>query len=221
MSFIVIEGLDGSGKATQIEKLRIKLLESGKNVHKISFPDYDSQSSSLVKMYLGGEFGAEPGDVNPYASCLFYAVDRFASFKKHWGKYHEDGDIIIADRYTTSNIVFQMSKIPKEKWAEFIDWVEDLEYNKMGMPKPLQVIYLDMPPEVSQKLMLKRYDGNEEKKDIHEKNVDFLKKCRESAFFAADKLGWTLISCAKDDNPKSIEEISMEIYEKIERSLNL
>ncbi len=217
MSFVVIEGLDASGKGTQIERLRLRLVKSGKTTHKISFPDYDSPSSSLVKMYLGGEFGENPGDVNPYSGCVFYAVDRFASYKKHWGKYLDNGDMVIADRYTTSNIVFQMSKLPKEEWANFIDWVEDLEYNKMGLPKPLHVIYLDMPPLVSQELLKVRYKGDETKKDIHEKNVEFLIKCRECAFFAAEKLGWTIISCAKGDMPRDMDDIEEEIFNTLKR----
>ncbi len=217
MSFVVIEGLDASGKGTQIERLRLRLVNSGKTTHKISFPDYESPSSSLVKMYLGGEFGESPSDVNPYAGCVFYAVDRFASYKKHWGKHLDNGDIVIADRYTTSNIVFQMSKLPKSQWDAFIEWVEDLEYNKMGLPKPLQVIYLDMPPLVSQQLLKVRYKGDENKKDIHEKNVDFLIKCRESAFFAAEKLGWNVISCAKDNVPRSMDDIEEEIFNTLKK----
>ena len=130
---IVIEGLDGSGKGTQAELLAKNLEAQGKAVRKISFPDYVSDSSALVKMYLSGQFGSRPEDVNAYAASTFYAVDRFASFKRDWGGFYEDGGIVVADRYTTSNAVHQCSKLPQEQWDAFLAWLFDFEYHLLGM----------------------------------------------------------------------------------------
>ena len=179
--FIVIEGLDGSGKATQSKILAEKLMAQGKNIKKLEFPDYSNPSSALVKMYLGGEFGDKPSDVNPYAASAFYAVDRVASYLKFWKEDYQGDTVILSDRYATSNIIYQMSKLEKSQWDEFIEWQEDFEYNKLSIPKPDLVIYLDVEPEVSQKLMLKRYGGDNDKKDLHEKNLAFLLECRKSA----------------------------------------
>lgn len=207
---IVLEGLDGSGKATQTTMLCDALAEQGLNIRHISFPDYDEPSSSLVKMYLGGEFGKNPNAVNAYAASSFYAVDRYASYAKFWGDDYQNGTVIVADRYSTSNIVYQLSKLPKIEWDSFIDWVQDYEYNKLGLPKPDVTLYLDMPPQVSQKLLNQRYQGDTAKKDIHESNVAFLSVCRESAAYAANKLHWHVINCAEGDNPKSIAQIHSE-----------
>ncbi len=212
---IVIEGLDGSGKGTQAKLLAEILEKQGKKVKKISFPVYDSDSSALVKMYLAGRFGSKPGDVNAYAASSFYAVDRFASFKADWGKLYNDGYIIVADRYTTSNGVHQCSKLPQEEWNTYMDWLYDFEYNKMGIPRPDKVIYLDMSPEVSQKLLSGRYSGDESKKDIHEKDTDYLAASRRAARFCADHDGWTTIKCDDGETPKTIEEISHQILNVI------
>ena len=208
---IVIEGLDGSGKATQTKNLFDYLTSNGEQVVKVTFPDYDSPASALVKMYLNSEFGDDPNAVNAYSASAFYAVDRVASYIKNWKEDYLSGKTILCDRYATSNIIYQMSKVPQEDRDSFIDWQYDFEYNKLGLPAPTQVIYLDVEPEVSQKLMLKRYNGDESKKDLHEKNVDFLLTCRENALYAAKKLGWKVISCTKDGEMKSIEDIFEEI----------
>lgn len=207
---IVIEGLDGSGKSTQIEYLKGKL--NGKNVHQIKLPDYDSESSALVKMYLRGDFGKDPGDVNAYAASAFYAVDRFANYKMKWKSFYDSGDIIISDRYTTSNAYHQATKIGKADRAEFFKWLEDFEYGLIGVPKPDAVIYLDMPIEISQKMMSERYHGDETKKDIHESNLDYLYKCRDAALDAAEKMGWYVVKCSDGDRPRSIESIGDEIF---------
>ena len=215
---IVIEGLDGSGKTTQIELLKSEI--SDKNIHQIKLPDYDSESSTLVKMYLQGEFGKEPEDVNAYATSAFFAVDRFANFKIKWKKYYDSGDIIISDRYTTSNAYHQATKIPKENWSEYFGWLENFEYNLIGIPKPDTVIYLDMPVEISQKMMTGRYKGDESKKDIHESNIDYLKNCRVAALVAAEKMGWHVIKCNNEDKPRRIEEIGKEVLEIVLKELN-
>lgn len=208
---IVIEGLDGSGKATQSKLLYEKLLAEGKPVKKVSFPAYESNSSALVKMYLAGDFGKNPGDVNAYAASAFFAVDRFASFKQDWGKFYEEGGIVIADRYTTSNAIHQCSKLPREEWDSFVQWLFEFEFKLMGIPAPDKVIYLQVDPTVSQKLMSIRYQGDESKKDIHESNLEYLKKSREAARYCADKLGWEIIQCDDGEMMRSIEQIHNEI----------
>ncbi len=214
---IVIEGLDGSGKATQSKLLYEKLLAEGKPVRKVSFPNYESNSSALVKMYLAGEFGKDPEDVNAYAASTFFAVDRYAGYKSDWGKFYEDGGIVIADRYTTSNAIHQCSKLPREQWDPFVRWLFDLEFNLMGIPAPDKVIYLQVDPAVSQKLMSIRYQGDESKKDIHESNMDHLSKSRQAAVYCADKLGWTTIKCDDGNAMRSIEQIHNEIYNEVEQ----
>ena len=212
---IVIEGLDGCGKSTQLELLPEKLREKGIDVRSVSFPDYESNSSALIKMYLGGEFGSKPGDVNAYAASAFYAVDRFASFKTNWGEFYNGGGTVVAGRYTTSNAVHQASKLNSSLWEDFLSWLYDFEYNKIGIPKPDMVIFLDMPTNVSQKLLAGRYSGDENKKDIHERDVEYLNHCREAALFTAKFSNWQIINCAENDEPRSIEAISNDILDKV------
>lgn len=218
---IVIEGLDGSGKSTQVARLKQRLLDAGISVRQIKLPDYDDPSSTLVRMYLGGAFGANPSDVNIFATSAFYAVDRYASFHRHWKEDYTNGTLILADRYTTSNAVHQTVKLPKEQWADYIEWLCDFEYNKMQVPRPDRVIYLDMPVEISQRLMSARYGGDEVKKDVHEANVAYLQQCREAADFAAKKMGWDTISCADGENPLPIEVISDSIYAIVKQELEI
>ena len=217
---IIIEGLDGSGKSTQVALLEQYFSEKGVNYKKIKLPDYDSPSSTLVNMYLGGEFGKSASDVNAYAAGAFYAVDRFASFKLKWKDDYESGRVILADRYATSNSIYQMEKLDKSEWKGYLDWSADFEYEKIGIPKPDLVIYLDMPIDVSQRLMTKRYDGNEAKKDVHEADVAFLTACREAALYAADVQDWKVIKCAENGEPLSIETIHKMITEFAIKELN-
>ena len=216
---IIIEGLDGSGKSTQTELLERYLENRGVSFKKIKLPDYDSPSSTLVNMYLAGEFGSSADAVNAYAAGAFYAVDRFASFNLKWKKDYENGTLILADRYATSNSIYQMEKLDKSEWDSYLEWSADFEYNKIGIPRPDSVIYLDMPIEISQRLMTSRYNGDEGKKDVHEANVEFLKRCRESALFAAKKQGWHIISCSDGKDPLPIERIHSEIVSVIEKEL--
>lgn len=212
---IVIEGLDGSGKATQAQKLFEKLKDQGKQVIKVSFPDYNSNSSALVKMYLNGEFGSDPNQVNPYAASSFYAIDRFASYTKNWKNFYLDDGTVIADRYTTSNAIHQCAKLPKEQWKDFINWLFHYEYELLGVPKPYRTLYLRVDPEVSQKLMTKRYQGNEERKDTHESDLEYLRRSREAADYCAKELGWTLIECVQNGDMRSIEDIAADIFNVI------
>lgn len=208
---IVVEGLDGSGKATQTKLLVEALAAQGKQVRRVTFPDYESDSSALVKMYLAGEFGTDPNAVNAYAASSFYAVDRYASFKKDWGAFYENGGIIVADRYTTSNAIHQCSKLPEEEWDTFLKWLFEHEYEYLGIPAPDRVIYLQVDPAVSQKLMSGRYHGDESKKDIHESNMDHLMRARVAAGYCADRLGWDKVCCDRDGEMRTIEDIHAEI----------
>lgn len=217
---IIIEGLDGCGKSTQTTLLEKYLDDKSISFKKIKLPDYDSPSSTLVNMYLGGEFGSNANDVNAYAASAFYAVDRFASFKLKWKKEYDNGELILADRYATSNLIYQMEKIPADCWDEYIEWSEDFEYEKIGVPRPDAVIFLDMPVEVSQRLMTQRYCGDENKKDVHEANVEFLNGCRRSALYAAKKQGWYVVECSDGENPLEIEKIHSNIVSIVEKELS-
>ncbi len=208
---IVIEGLDGSGKATQSKLLSDKI-NSEKQSIKITFPDYDSPACGGIKMYLNGELGENANDVNAYAASLLYAVDRFASYKKNWQEFYLNDGVVVADRYTTSNAVHQCSKLDKTDWDEYLNWLFELEYNKVKIPTPDLVIYLDMSPNVSQKLMSKRYNDDETKKDIHEKDLQHLQNSRNAALYACEKLGWKKVMCDDGENAFSIEKISEIVY---------
>ena len=211
----VLEGLDGSGKSTQFEMLDRYLTDKGIKHKSISFPDYDNESSALVKLYLSGKIGSSPSDVNAYAASSFYAVDRYVSYRQFWEKDYKDGAFIPAARYVTSNCIYQMTKLPEEKWEEYIQWLEDYEYRKLGLPRPDQVIFLDMPIEISQKLMSGRYNGDEAKKDIHEADVSYLHACRKAALFTAERCGWKLISCSDGDAPRPIDDIFADIIKEL------
>lgn len=208
---IVIEGLDGSGKATQAKLLAESLAAQGIQVRQVTFPDYASDSSALVKMYLAGQFGQKPDDVNAYAASSFYAVDRYASYKMNWGTFYEQGGVVIADRYTTSNAVHQCSKLPAEQWEGFLAWLFDYEFRLLGLPAPDKVIYLQVDPAVSQRLMTQRYHGDESKKDVHEKDREYLARSRQAAEYCARHLGWATVHCTKDDTMRSIEEIQQQV----------
>lgn len=219
---IIIEGLDGSGKTTQVSLLYSFLEKMNLTVRQIKLPDYEHPSSTLVKMYLAGDFGANPNDVNAYAASLFYIADRYASFHQYWkGDYHSD-TIILADRYATSNAVHQMVKLPDVEWDAYLDWSEDLEYKKIGIPRPDLVIYLDMPIAISQRLMTQRYHGDEIKKDLHEADVTYLHACHKTALYTAKKQGWVVVSCGTaDGQPRPINDIHNEICSIVSKELSL
>ena len=208
---IVIEGLDGSGKNTQTKLLLKYLNTAGIKNRYITFPNYESPSSSLIKMYLNSEFGCEPNSVNAYAASSFYAVDRFASFKKFWEKEYKEDYIILCDRYTTSNAIYQMCKLPESKWDEYLEWLSDYEYVKLELPKPDKIIYLSVPIEISQSLLTKRYMGNETQKDIHESNLNFLKNCKKAAEYVAKTQNWKKIECAENGIMRSVESIHQDV----------
>ena len=177
---IVFEGTDGSGKATQSRLLCEELTRRGIPFRKLEFPRYQEESSALIRLYLGGAFGDKPGDVNAYAASVFYSVDRYASYKQDWGAYYEQGGLVIADRYTTSNAVHQTGKLPPEQRDGFLDWLFDFEYRLLGLPEPTRVLYLDMPTEATEQMMRLREAATHTTADIHEKDEEYLRRCREN-----------------------------------------
>jgi len=218
---ITIEAGDGSGKATQTRALMEHLVKDGYRVVKVEYPDYKSDSSALVKMYLGGEFGEHAEDVDAYGASTFFAVDRYASFHLNWKQAYEEGAIILADRYTTSNMVHQAVKLtdPIER-EEFLTWLWDFEFGKLKLPVPDVVVYLDMDPEVSDRLINERAAHNaDRKKDIHEKDTNYLHRCHDAYNWVADKYGWKKVVCSKDGQPRSIEEIHKDVYSAVRRYL--
>lgn len=215
---IVIEGTDSSGKETQTKLLYERVKKLYDKTIKISFPNYDSPACTPVKMYLAGDFGADATKINPYPVSIMYAIDRYASFKQTWEKYYNDDYIIITDRYVTSNMIHQASKLGDEREKNvYLAWLEDLEYEKIGIPRPDEVIFLKMPIEKAKILMTERKNKvtGEEKKDIHEANEEYLKKSYNNACGISKKYFWTEIECVKENRIKSIEEISDEVFEKI------
>ena len=218
--FIVIDGLDGSGKETQANLLSKHLRERGIKTRVISFPMYESEGAHLVKLYLGGALGSKPEDTNAYAASSFYAADRYISYRTDWKKDLDDPEtVVIANRFTTANAVHQLSKMPRADWDKFLDWLWDYEYEKLGIPSPDLVLYLEMTPEISMKLVNSRSQETGRKKDIHELAPDHLRNSYDAAMYSSDKLGWTRIRCYRDGEPRQIEEIGEEILALAENVL--
>ena len=206
----VIDGTDGSGKQTQLAKLKERLDKEGIEYKTVSFPNYDSPSSSLVKMYLGGEFGTDPKQVSPYIASTFYAADRYATFKKGYEEYYHNGGIILADRYTTANMVHQAGKIEDDAEREkFLNWLWDFEFGLYGLPVPTEVFFLNMPTEYAIKLMESRKNKitHESKKDIHERDKNHLQDAYNEACKLVKKYNWYEVKCVKDEEIRSIDEI--------------
>lgn len=216
---IVIEGTDGSGKSTQFRLLSEHLQNDHILFKHLVFPRYKEESSALIRMYLGGQFGANPSDVNAYAASSFYAVDRYASYKMDWGQWYEEGGLVLSDRYTTSNAVHQASKEPVECRQAFWSWLYDFEYDKLGLPQPDLIIYLDMPTDFTEKLMRSREEKTGTTADIHEKDLAYLATCRETGRSAANFYGWRVINCVKDGQMRTIEDIHQEIYNCVKSCL--
>lgn len=216
----VIDGLDGSGKSTQTQRVFEAIQTREQKVLLISYPDYADESSALVRMYLNGEFSENADDVNAYAASSFYAVDRYAGYMRHWKKQYDEGYLIIAARYVSSNAIHQMSKLPETEWGGFLSWLSDYEYNKLCLPKPNRVIFLDMPRRAAESLLENRYGGDEGRRDIHEKNRSYLERCQKTAAYAAKSEGWDVISCAEGDKPLPIDEITRKILDVINEDLN-
>lgn len=216
---IVIEGTDGVGKSTQFSMLRDRLALEKRDFRTIVFPQYEEPSSALIRMYLGGEFGENPGDVNAYAASMFYAVDRYASYQKIWGQYYRDGGVMLCDRYTTSNAVHQASKIPLAQRMKYYQWLYETEFDLMGLPRPDLVLYLDAPIELTEAQMRSREAETNTSADIHEKNLAYLRTCRATGRQAAEFYGWSIIQCAEKGSMRPREDIHEEIYRLTKKCL--
>lgn len=219
---IAIDGVDASGKQTQTQLLKKRLIEDGKDIKAVSFPAYDNPSSTLVKMYLDGDFGEKPSDVNAYATSTFFAADRFATYRTDWGKDYNSGTIILADRYVSSNLIHQASKIDNSAEKDkFLTWLDDLEHNIYGLPRPDVTIFLDMPPEYGAMLMKNRANKSNgtDKKDIHESDFSYLETSYNNAVYVAERFNWKRVSCVKDGEIRSVEDIHNDIYSIIKEIL--
>ncbi|EPZ53575.1 deoxynucleoside kinase family protein [[Clostridium] sordellii ATCC 9714] len=204
------------------KKLFNRLEQDGYKVKKVEYPNYKSESSALVKMYLNGDFGKNAEDVDPYVASTFFAADRYASFKTEWEEFYNNGGIIIADRYTTSNMVHQASKMDENERDKFINWLFDYEFNLYKIPEPDCVVFLNVPIEYSKKLMENRKNKftGEDKKDIHESDISYLSKSYENSLYIANKYNWNKINCIENENLRSIESIHEEIYNIVKENLN-
>ena len=210
---IVFEGTDGSGKATQTKLLVQALERQGLAVRQLTFPRYDQDSSMLVRMYLGGAFGADPSAGTPYAASTFYAVDRYASYVQDWGRWYEAGGLVVTDRYTTSNAVHQAGKLPDGECQSYLRWLFHFEYDLMGLPRPDLVIYLDLPAELSAALRRQREQSTGATADIHEADEAYLRRCRENALRVVTFDGWRRIDCSRNGNLRTPEDIHREVWD--------
>lgn len=216
---IVIEGTDGSGKSTQFRLMSEHLERDGIRFKHLVFPRYSEESSALIRMYLGGQFGTKPSDVNAYAASSFYAVDRYASYKMDWGQWYESGGLVLSDRYTTSNAVHQASKETGADREKYLQWLYDFEYDKLALPRPDLVIYLDVPTDYTEKLLRHREQDTNTQADIHEQDMQYLATCRECGRSAAEYYGWKVIQCVRDGAMRTIEDIHQEIYTAVKQCL--
>ena len=218
----VIDGTDGSGKQTQFAKLQERLTKENIEYRTVSFPNYDNPSSSLVKMYLSGEFGKDAKTISPYIASTFYAADRYATFKRYFEEYYNNGGVILADRYTTANMVHQAGKIYDEiERKKFLDWLWDFEFNLYGLPIPTKVFFLKMPPKTSLELIKNRENKftHNEIKDIHESDEKHLIDSYNAGYKLAIDYNWSIIECIKDEKLRTIEDIHEEIFSQIKKML--
>lgn len=208
---IVLEGTDGSGKATQAGLLLKSLAAQGISCREIDFPRYGNPFAEPANLYLHGALGGKPGDVNACAASVMFAVDRFASYKEDWGKFYESGGVVVANRYTTSNAVHQASKLSEGERRDFLTWLFDLEYCRLGLPEPDLVLYLDMPTEAAGLLLRRREAETHTAADIHERDGDYLCRCRACAGEIARVQGWAVVNCGGGGAPRTPEEIHREV----------
>ena len=214
--FIAIDGLDGSGKGTQTDILVERLKKENKKVRVLSFPMYENDSSLFARMYLDGKFGKNPSDTNAYVASMFFASDRYISYKTDWIKDIEDPDtFVIANRYTSANAVHQLSKLPYEEWEEVLKWLWDFEFAKLGLPEPDKTVYLRVHPDVSLALVKSRSEETGRKIDIHENDTEYMFKCYDAALYSSKKLGWLQISCCENGKMRTREDVAEEIYTKL------
>ena len=218
---IVIEGTDGSGKSTQFRLLSAHLEEEQVAFKQLVFPRYQEESSALIRMYLGGQFGSKPSDVNAYAASAFYAVDRYASYKMDWGQWYEEGGLVLSDRYTTSNAVHQASKEEGAAREAYLKWLYEFEYDQLQLPRPDLTIYLDVPTDFTEKMLRGREQATNTTADIHEKDMQYLATCRECGRAAAEFYGWKVIHCVKDGAMRTMEDIHNEIYAAVRQCLEV
>ena len=216
---IVLEGIDGSGKSAQYRRLTARFEREGLDYHSIVFPRYDQESSALIRMYLNGDFGSRPDDVNAYASSIFYAVDRYASYMTDWKAYYQSGGVVLSDRYTTSNAVHQGAKLPPEEQPRFFDWLYDLEYVKLGLPRPDLVIFLDVDLATSEARMHRRQLKTGKSGDIHERDTEYLQLCLDTGHRAAADYGWRVVDFMKDGKEREVDEKHEEIYQIVRELL--
>ena len=216
---IVIEGTDGSGKSTQFRLLSEHLEKENVAFKHLVFPRYKEESSALIRMYLGGQFGSSPSDVGAYAASAFYAVDRYASYKMDWGKWYEEGGLVLSDRYTTSNAVHQASKETGKAREEYLKWLYEFEYDKLGLPRPDLTIYLDVPTDFTEKMLRGREAATNTQADIHEQDMAYLATCRQCGREAAAYYGWKVIQFVKDGAMRTMEDIHNEIYAAVRQCL--
>lgn len=211
-TLIVLEGTDGSGKATQAKLLLRELAARGVNCREIDFPRYGSPFAEPANLYLHGALGGRPGDVNACAASVMFAVDRFASYKEDWGGFYEAGGVVVANRYTTSNAVHQAAKLPEGERADYLEWLFDLEYRRLELPEPDLVIYLDLPVEISGQMLHLRQEATHTQADIHERDEAYLRRCRESAAEIVRRFGWRRIDCSRNGGIRTPEDIHREVW---------
>ncbi|MFN7160215.1 MAG: dTMP kinase [Candidatus Gracilibacteria bacterium] len=216
---IVLEGGDSSGKSTQFRALKERLEKENISFYTTKFPRHDHPSAYFVDKMLRGEYGSLE-EQNPYRTSLFYALDRFDAMPEINDALH-DGKLVILDRYTSANIGHQGSKIQDAaKRSAYIQWLEDLEYNICGIPKPDKVYYLHMPTEKALELLEKRNTASAAPKevDIHEQDASHLYKTEE-AYLEAVRLftNWEIIECAEHNRIRSIEEIHEDLYIRVQK----
>lgn len=220
---IVIEGLDGAGKATQAAALQAALRDDGEAVELLSFPNYGEPYAEPARLYLAGAFGQSAADVNSYAAAVLFAVDRFCSYKADWGARFMAGATMICDRYTTSNALYQTAKLPENEWGDYVDWLFDFEYNKVGIPAPDAVVFLNVDAETSAALMKKRMaqqpEGVHSSLDIHERDLAHQRRSQKAALFCAERQGWSIVECTKDGAMLPVEQIASLVYEAARRAL--
>ena len=216
----IIEAGDGSGKETQTRLLTQRLIREGHRVRAVTFPDYAADASMPVRMYLRGDFGTQADAVNPYAASTFFAVDRYASYRMKWGEDYAAGTIILADRYTTSNMVHQAVKIADAAERDaYLDWLYDLEFRKMGLPVPDAVFFLDMEPRAAERLIAMRAKEKGSAPDIHERDAAYLERAHDAYRLLSERYGWVRIPSSADGEPLPITEIHESLYGEIARRL--
>ncbi|MGI5978600.1 MAG: dTMP kinase [Oscillospiraceae bacterium] len=217
---IVFEGIDGSGKSTQFKLLTDRLKAEGRDFRQVTFPRYANSSSALLRSYLNGEFAQNPEDVSAYAASTFFFVDRYASYKTDWGAYYQNGGLVLCDRYTTSNAIHQGAKLPRAELPAFLDWLYDFEFDKMELPKPDTVLYMDTTLEACLAQMARRQSETQTHGDIHETHTDYLRACLETGAYAADHLGWQKIRCTEGGAVRPIADIQEDIYKVVKGVLD-